>query len=30
MEKQLENILFISTSVADNLPAMVRNELGKC
>jgi hypothetical protein len=29
MEQQNENLLYISSSISDNLPAMVRNELGK-
>lgn len=29
MEQQNENLFYISSSISDNLPAMVRNELGK-
>jgi hypothetical protein len=29
MEQQLESKLYISSSIADNLPSMVRNELAK-
>lgn len=29
MEQQNENLLYVSSSISDILPAMVRNELGK-